>query len=140
MSAHTLAALMVVAALGLAAPTPALAQDHDSHAGEIALNHGSKWNTDAPLRQGMMAMHAAALATSPVELADLVETQTAYIIANCRLPPDADANLHLVIERLIDGADQLRIGDGEPGRAEVVTALNAYGAHFDHPGWQPIER
>ena len=137
MSVRTLAALVLAASLGLGAPGPALAQDHDGHARVPELNHGAKWNTDAPLRQGMATIRRTVEA-APQELADVVEVQVAYIIENCRLPPEADANLHLVIEQLIEGAEGLRIGDGARGRGEVIAALNAYGSHFDHPDWRPI--
>lgn len=138
MSARAVAVLMLVAALGLAAPSAAPAQDHDGHAGTLTLDHGARWSTDAPLRQGMEAMRAAAVGAPAGELADVIDAQVAYIIENCRLPPEADANLHLVIEHLIEGADTLRLDDGERGRAEVIAALNAYGAHFDHPGWRAL--
>lgn len=139
MPARTLAALMLVASLGFSAPGPVGAQDHDGQAGALALNHGAKWASDAPLRQGMATIQSAVEA-SPPELADVVEVQVAYIIENCRLPADADANLHLVIEQLIEGAERLRVGDGAEGRAQVIAALNAYGTHFDHPGWRPVGR
>jgi len=138
MPTRNLAALMLVASLGFAATGPALAQDHDGHAGAaLALNHGAKWASDAPLRQGMATIRSTVEA-SPHELASVIEVQVAYIIENCRLPADADANLHLVIEQLIEGAERLHVGDGGEGRAQVIAALNAYGSHFDHPDWRPI--
>ena len=137
MPVRTLVALMLAASLGAAAPGPVGAQDHEGHAGALALNHGANWASDAPLRQGMATLRSAVEAP-PRELADVIEVQVAYIIENCRLPADADANLHLVIEQLIEGAERLRVGDGSGGRAQVVAALNAYGSHFDHPGWRPI--
>lgn len=137
MPVRTLVALMLAASLGAAAPGPVGVQDHEGHAGALALNHGAKWTSDAPLRQGMATLRSAVEAP-PRELADVIEVQVAYIIENCRLPADADANLHLVIEQLIEGAERLRVGDGSEGRAQVVAALNAYGSHFDHPGWRPI--
>ena len=139
MSARAVTLLMLVAALGLAAPSPAPAQDHDGHAAVLTLDPaGARWATDAPLRQGMEAMRAAAVGAPASELADVVDAQVAYIIENCSLPPEADANLHLVIEHLIEAAEALRLDDGARGRTEVIAALNAYGAHFNHPGWRAL--
>lgn len=142
MSAHRLA-LAALAAAALAAPAwagqpPALAQHaHAPHELALTLNNGARWATDAPLRQAMDALRAAV--AGPVgALPDRIDAEVDFMIANCQLPPDADAQLHLVIERLVDAADRIRAGEAAEGRADAVAALNAYGAHFEHPGWAPI--
>jgi hypothetical protein len=67
----------------------------------------------------------------------------AYIVANCRLSPDADAMLHLVIAELLAGADAMegKAKGANPGAGadKVIQALDDYGRHFDHPGWQPLD-
>ena len=156
-----LAGLAAVAAFGAALALPAHAQapSHDhAHAAsapaKLALDHGKKWATDAPLRDGMTkiralvepkidAAHAGKITPSQYKaIASGVEAEVAAIVANCKLAPEADAMLHLVIADLVHGADVM--AGKEPkakplqGFGVTVAALNNYGRHFDHPGFKPI--
>jgi hypothetical protein len=74
-------------------------------------------------------------------LAGRIEAQIESIVANCKLPPAADASLHLVIADLMQGVSVMRGGDPErtrhDGAALVHGALEAYGTYFDDPGWKP---
>lgn len=145
-----------------AAPVAAFAQHehegaHQAHetggamVGQLQLDHDKKWPTDASLRSGMAnirtafeadhaAIHAgkesdAAYAT----LADRIEQDVNRIVANCRLPPAADAQLHLVVADLLQGVGLMRGGDPawsrHDGAALVHGALNAYGKYFDDAKW-----
>lgn len=143
--------------LALATSKAGVAADAHQHAagehGELLLDHGHKWPTDAPLRQGMAAIRAAlaarhdaihqgSLAAADFQaLASELETQVAGIVANCRLEPAADANLHLVIARLLAGAAAMQGRSGTApaaGAVQAIEAINDYGRYFDHPGWQPL--
>lgn len=132
-------------ALSLGAASPALTQPeerpaaHASHDRHAPPAPGRRWATDAPLRDGMSGLRAdmAVLAeAAPSQLAEAIDARLDFIIRNCRLPPDADAQLHRVIEGLTEASDRLRAGDGEGGRAEAAAALGLYGELFDHPGWR----
>jgi hypothetical protein len=126
--------------------------DHGTPAG-LTLDQGRKWPTDEPLRQGMdraravmeealPAIHAnRAMAVQYGELAAAVRKDVAYIVANCRLAPDADAILHLVIAELLAGADAMEAKGANPeaGADKVMQALDDYGHYFDHPGWQLLD-
>lgn len=137
------AAVLTAALLALAPVQPAAARVQDGHVGHAghhaeapAPAPGRRFDTDAPLRQGMAAIREAAAspALDDPGLAAAIEAQLDFIIANCRLPEDADARLHLVIERLFEAGDQLSSGNGAAGRAAARDALADYGAVFDHPG------
>jgi hypothetical protein len=127
----------LAAALTLAFGAPAFAAgDAHSHgaAGEakLVLDQGRKWQTDAPLRQGMDNIRSAvAQGVQNDALAKKVETEVAGIVQNCKLEPEADAQLHIVIGELLAGAEA-------QDTARVKQALNAYGEHFDHAGWQRL--
>jgi hypothetical protein len=147
-------------ALGLATTTTARAQNdhahqHDSAAAaveQLQLDGARKWPTDASLRAGMGTIHAAFEADHPAihagqqtdaqyeALADRIETQVNSIVANCRLPPAADANLHFVIADLLQGVSLMRGQDAQrtrhDGAALVHGALSAYGRHFDDPAFK----
>ena len=149
----------VAAALALAFAGPAFAagdaHPHDA-AGEakLVLNQGKKWQTDAPLRQGMTnirgavakdvkAIHAGKATPKQYEaLAQKVTTEVAGIVQNCKLEPEADAQLHIVIAELMAGVEAMEgKAQGETrqaGAERVAKALNAYGEHFDHAGWKRL--
>ena len=95
------------------------------------------------MAQALPAIHAdKAKAKQYGDLGTAVEKEAAYIVANCHLPPEADAMLHLVIAELLAGADAMQgKTKGAPpreGAVKVAQALDDYGRFFDHPGWQPL--
>jgi len=125
----------------------ARAQDHEhGHEGgaqTLQLDHGNKWTTDAPLREAMTAIRDAR--TQPPAayqaLAQHIDAQIAHIVAHCKLPADADANLHVLLAQIIGGADDMRGGDPQlarGGAVRVIQALNQYPQYFDHPGWKSV--
>ena len=154
-----LAAALTSAAL-LSLPAPASAADEHKHeqgaaaTHTLTLNQGKKWTTDEPLRNGMTeirrllaaqdeAIHKGKL--KPADYAALgakIEGEVGTIVATCKLEPAADANLHLVLEDLIEGADAMqgKVKGRTPrqGAGKVVAALNEYGRYFDHPGWKRL--
>ncbi len=146
-------------ALGLAAGGSLAADAHKHEHGDmparLELNNGKKWETDAPLRKGMegirTAMDAALRgihankfsAARYGALAKKVNGEVDGIVANCKLEPKADAQLHLVIADLLEGVEAMegkaKQVKREAGAVKVVGALEKYAAHFDHPGWQPLK-
>ena len=156
MKSIALAAATLVASTALFASPPALAADAHKHghgAGplQLQLDHGKKWATDAPLRRGMLAIHDAVRgAPAPMhkatakpedyaKLGNRIEGEVGRIVKECKLPPDADAQLHLLVAEMVAGADAMKDAkDAKSGRAGLVKvngALTAYAKHFDHPGW-----
>lgn len=146
-------ATMFAASSGAMAAEPAHLHADDVHAGhaaELSLDHGRKWQTDAPLRRGMDHMRAAMAEAMPAihagkldraghaALATRLENEVAYVVAHCELDPAADAQLHIVLARIGAGIERMKAAQGERGAAAVVQALDAYGQYFDHPGWQPL--
>ncbi len=154
---RNLLATALAAAFALGSAAPALAADAHHHgAGEparLTLDHGKKWASDAPLRKSMAEVRAALAAKqagihkgtlTPDDykaLGVLVEARVATIVAECKLEPAADANLHLIVADLVAGADAMQ-GKSTltpaAGAVRTVRALNAYGRYFNHPGWKPL--
>lgn len=140
-------------ALALALPQAATAESSHHHHGkaasELKLDHGRKWQTDDALRTGMSSisdlMRAArgdidARRFTPAQyttLANGVKAQIDDVIAKCKLPEEADAQLHVVLERMIEGVDAMRAGKHRrDGAKEVLRGLEMYAHGFDHPGWK----
>lgn len=137
----------------LIAPTAGSAQhDHehaDTETGALVLNDGAKWATDVPLRDGMEQIRnliavpqSAVSAGMPLTAADAqlvaegVREQVDGLIRNCKLEPEADAVLHVLIAGMLQGAAEL---EGMPpsanGLARIRQALDQYPQYFSHAGW-----
>lgn len=145
-----------LAANVLAADKAAHSHEHDHGAApaKLTLNEGRKWPTDAPLRQGMENIrqhldaslhdiHEGRLSAAKYGvLAKKVNAEVGGIVANCKLEPKADAQLHLVIADIGEGVEAMegksKKVKRQAGAVKVLGALDKYAAHFDHPGWQPL--
>jgi len=149
----SLAVLLAVALLpaqAAAATSPAAtAHDAHQHAAAAAVPEravpAKRWATDAPLREGMgrirKSVHAlAARKPSPpspkqaTALAGDIERDVNFLIANCKLEPAADAALHGIIGKLLQGAHAVKADPADP--AAIVTlraALAEYARTFDDP-------
>ena len=150
-----LAAACAPVAMAATPAAPAGAHAHDgAHGTKLRLDHGRKWATDAPLREGMTriraivapkldAAHAGTMvAAEYAALAAKVEVEVGNIVTNCKLPPEADAALHVVLSDLAEGTGAMagKTPGVQPrkGLVQVVAAVNEYGRYFEHPGWKPI--
>lgn len=151
----TAAALALVATSVGPAQAQTAAHRHDAATPhKLTLNQGRKWATDEPLRAGMGrirglveprlgAAHAGKLTPAQYrELATQIETEVGGIVVNCKLEPEADAMLHLVIADIGAGIDTIAGKDAKTrpalGLVKVAQAVNQYGSHFDHTGFKPI--
>lgn len=152
----TSASLIALVLAATLASTPALAASdhgHDAHGtGDLvlSLDDGQKWETDPPLRAAMETIrnamaavtddaHAGAMGAAEYgALAAAVDSQVEYMVANCDLPPDADAQLHVLLGEVLGGVEQLRGDQPETGAQAIANALQAYGTHFAHDGWEPL--
>lgn len=155
-----LAALIAAAGLSLSAASHAApAHKHEAHAehGAVAslqLNAGKKWETDAALRQAMGNIRQAVAIALPdihenrlpaagyAKLAGKVEAEVGSIVANCKLAPEADAQLHLVVAELLAGAGQMsgkiKKTRRQDGAVKVIGALENYAGYFADPQFKPI--
>lgn len=127
---------------------------HDAAPARLALDNGKKWATDQALRQGMNNIRNSMEASLPgihenrlssaqyAALAKKVQGEVAKIIANCKLEPQADAQLHIVVAGLTEGAEimasQAKAAKRQDGAVRVIGALDQYNAYFEHPGWKAI--
>ncbi len=139
----TALALAVALAVGAPLAYGQAAHEHGHAADEAkrVLHQGKKWPTDAPLRQGMENIRAALGGGMKYgALAKKVNAEVAGIVQNCKLEPEADAQLHIVIADILAGVEAMEGKvQGEARRAgaeKVARALDAYGEHFDHAGWK----
>ena len=152
--------LALMLALALSSPLAVLAatdaHDHGKSAPhKLELNAGKKWGTDDALRKAMSGIQTSVAQTLPAahagkaSAADYdafgkdVTAQVTYMVENCKLDPQADAQLHIIVADLMAGVEAAQGKHGEKKRAsgvvKVAQAANAYGKHFDHAGWKAIQ-
>ena len=153
--------ILTLAAVALAFPLTVLAaesghHEHGAHSPQkIELNAGKKWTTDDALRRGMSSIRKSIAGSLPAAHADKMSAaeyetlgkelgaQVAYIVQNCKLDPKADEQLHIIVGDIVNGIDTVE-GKGQNkkralGVVKIAQALNSYGTHFDHAGWQSIK-
>lgn len=152
------AALLAFPLATVTVPALAAGDAHDhgpASQAAMELNQGQKWGTDAALRRGMGAIHdivmpaldkAHAGRMSPANYDDMsnrIMTQFTYVVENCKLPPAADAQLHILLGNVVQGLEAAQgkaVGqERESGLVQIAQALNDYGQFFDHPGWKSID-
>ena len=120
----------------------------------LTLNAGQKWATDEHLRKAMgkirdgmnpaiQAIHRGTLAAAKyAALAKLASDEVAYMVANCKLEPEVDAQLHVLIAEILEGADAMAGKSKQvtrrQGAVKVIGALENYGTYFNDPNWKPL--
>ena len=132
-----------LAMLGVVAP--AFAQEHAHHAPAPAAAieaPAQRYATDAPLRAHMGEIRIAVGALEHAEhghldaaqvtaLADGIQAHVRGIVAECKLPPDADHALHGIIAPLVGNASKLKAAPQDlspvPG---LRAALESYDLQF----------
>ena len=123
---------------------------HDHHGDasvQLTLNQGQKWPTDEPLRTGMGEIRdlVTQATTNGVnhlnadqagQLSQGVQEQVSFLINNCKLEPEADAALHVLIGEMLQGAEMLKDSSSmSQGLAILIHALDQYPLYFDHENW-----
>lgn len=124
---------------------------HEMHASaqlDLQRPQSGQWASDESLRQGMSELKAAFEpahaayrdesfdAGRASELADTIEEKVNFMFANCRLPADADAELHKLLAGALGAAKSLRESDDRhEGLHQLHRVLQTYGDYFEHPGW-----
>lgn len=130
-------------AIGGIAGIPAWAEANSGPAPAQEDAASARYPTDGPLREGMRNIRAAveglgryeaggASEKDAVRLAGEIEQNVRFIIANCKLAPEADAALHAIIVPLMQNAGTLR---NAPTRRDAIVAmrraLRDYERQFD---------
>ena len=123
---------------------PADPASHADHAAPAA-DAGARFATDAVLRAQMAGIRADLDALAHHEMGHMTQAQAAEyaadvearvqtIIAECQLPPEADAALHAIIVPLLRDAIALKTTPADTAPvASMRAALADYARRFDDP-------
>jgi hypothetical protein len=147
--------IAIILAAGLAgALSPVAARQHEHAPAPVTpkpetpatpTTPAQRYATDATLRQEMQGIRSAVEAlrhfemghmASPqaVDFATAIEGHVRTIIANCKLPPDADAALHAIIVPLMQNAAALKKDPHDPSSIPAMRdALERYDRQFYDP-------
>lgn len=142
---HRTSALPVLVLIAAFSAAPALAHNHAAPAPMPAASPIAKYPADAALRTAMdrvrnaveafeHARHGHVGAEQVRALADHLDAQVAKVFSECRLEPQADASLHVLLGTLLKGSRAIREApdDLTPVMA-MERALADYARLFDHP-------
>lgn len=136
------------------------AHHHNHNGGDLRLNQGEKWPTDEALRQGMkkiriatdkaiQSAHTSAghgLSQQQADiLAEQVHQQINNMLAECKLPADADAVLHTLLADMLQAAQQLKASSASDKHSmqqqrieslvNIQDSLSLYPKYFDDRQW-----
>lgn len=141
--AAILSIMLSAASLAQAQAQHHAAHDHSAlHDAELAIADGKRFATDQPLRTGMARIRTAVTSLAQpdaghsraqaIEQANAIERHIDFLIANCRLEPQADAVLHGIISQLLAATGKLREAPEDAAPiAQLQAALQAYDNRFD---------
>ncbi len=135
------------------AAAPVAGHEHDDHDAHDAASSdpAARYASDAVLRREMSIIRDAveALAHAPTgdvdsarvqQRAGDIERSVLAIIAECKLPPDADAALHAIIVPLLQNATTLKGAPHDTAPvASMRDALARYVQRFDEP-WHRADK
>ena len=123
----------------------------DAAAVQLRFDNGKKWQTDDALRHGMGEIRQAMAASlAPIHentfsaakyeaLAANILKHVDYVVGNCKLPEEADQQLHVVLEQILDGINEMKSSSQrQQGAIKIVNALDTYGQYFDHVDWTSL--
>ncbi len=116
------------------------------------LNEGKKWQIDNSLHEGMsrikqsMQSKVSAIHDKTFEpdqykaLAAEIDMHLTYLFENCKLSKDADAQLHVLLFKVIEGKEQMRAStEQRAGAVTIIKTLQLYPKYFDDKNWQPLQ-
>lgn len=148
-------ALMALAATAYGADHSQHKKSEKSENTQVQFNKGKKWETDAPLRQGMEALKKASEGgmneihngkdESAIykKIGNLIKEQTDFIFKNCKLAPEADKELHKILLPIVKEGKVLLSKTNNHDKHEALTsvmlALMNYGIYFDHKDWEKVK-
>lgn len=124
---------------------------HGQSEDKLSLNLGDKWAIDKSLHLGMTSIkseiannlqyiHQEQFSNKQyTALAAKLDKHLSFIFKNCKLPPLADAQLHTLLTKIIQGADKIKHStQKKQGAVLIIQALHDYPVFFEDPDWQNI--
>jgi hypothetical protein len=125
--------------------------EHENTPQSLSLNSGVKWQIDQSLHLGMSKIKKALLANLDaihynkfsaqqyLALAKQVDQQLNYLFEHCKLPTQADAQLHILLAKIMRGSAVMKNSEGQKqGAVAIIQALQDYPVYFNDAHWAPL--
>ena len=126
--------------------------EHESTPQSLALDNGVKWQIDQSLHLGMVKIKQALVANLDAihydkfsaaqyaALAEQVDQQLSYLFKHCKLPVQADAQLHILLAKVMGGSVLMKNSvDQKQGAIAIMQALQDYPIYFNDANWQVFD-
>lgn len=126
-------------------------QHHEMSEQTLQLNHGVKWSIDASLHTGMANIRQQLMLNFDnihydkfsnqqfLVLASEFDKQLQYLFKNCQLPAEADAQLHVLLAKIMHGNELIKNSENKKqGAVMIMQALQNYPVYFDDVNWQKV--
>lgn len=150
-SAMLFLAVIVITSASVASEKPSPQHNHqdENTSGLLVLDNGSKWPIDQSLHMGMSKLKKALIvnldaihydkfsAVQYTALAEKVDQQLRYLFEHCKLPAQADAQLHILLAKVMNGSALMKESEGQKqGAIAIIQALKDYPIYFNDVKWQ----
>jgi len=125
---------------------------HESTPQSLTLDHGAKWQIDQSLHLGMNKIKQELVANLDaihydkfsaqqyLTLAGQVDKQLHYLFEHCKLPAKADAQLHILLAKIMQGSALMKKHEGQKlGAVVIIEVLQDYPRYFNDANWQAFE-
>ena len=126
--------------------------EHESTAQSLVLDNGAKWQIDQSLHLGMVKIKQALVenldaihydkfsAAQYAALAEQVDQQLSYLFEHCKLPAQADAQLHILLAKVMGASARMKKSVGQKqGAVAIIQTLQDYPKYFDDANWQAFD-
>lgn len=152
-----LVSILVLFTTGFMSISPVIASEHkhgNHHNAQqemLQLDQGKKWSIDAILHTGMNKIKNAIEANiSPIHtkkftieqyaaLSNEIKIHLVYLFESCNLPAKADAQLHTLLFKVMQGSEQMQSPkNSRAGAIAIIKALQQYPQYFDDKNWQAL--
>ncbi len=147
--------MILVTLLAVTSSCLVVAEEHNHHeknAEQMSLNLGKKWSIDDSLHIGMSGIRDEVMSNlnaihynnfsneQYAKMVPVLEKHLSYLFENCKLPAKADAQLHTLLAKVMQGIDKMKsTADKKQGTILIVQALKNYPIYFNDPKWQVVE-
>ena len=145
--------MIVLSSFFMVSTSLASEHNHDKpYQTDSQLIDGKKWQIDSSLHEGMNRIkHSMQSKLSSIHektfepaqykaLAAEIDMHLTYLFENCKLSKDADAQLHILLFKVIEGKEQMRAStEQRAGAVTIIKTLKLYPKYFDDKNWQPLQ-
>ena len=118
----------------------------------LTLDQGNKWPIDESLHIGMTRIktsmeknindiHYKTFKSKQYQTLSIeIQNHLSYLFAHCKLPKNADEQLHSLLFSIMQGSEKMNITENKrEGAIAIIKAVQKYPEYFQDEKWQPLQ-